>query len=291
MAKSSAATKETASTALAVAATDELAEILGDVALEHDGLEELASEDIKIAVKVANFNGVDAAGDPIPKNVFYDTLDETTSKEIEASLLTYHKTAEWREFDNAASKTVVHCRSLDRVTGEMANGTRRACATCPDKEWVTGPDGKRTKRCGTTYNLIGVERLTQKPFIYRARKTAVEPLVAYLNRYFIGRRPTKAGLANYPLFAFQTRLTLKMETKGGKSYAVPVFERGGIQTRDEILACEQNAKFYREQMIPVLAAAEKHDVDASDTEGGAPDTSFDVDAMDAAPAAKGANHF
>lgn len=292
MAKATAAAaKISESTALATAASDELADILGDIKLEHDGLDELGADDIKIGVKVANFKGVDPAGDPIPANVFYDTVDETTSKVLDVTLLTFHKSNEWRTFDNTKSKTVTHCRSFDQVTGEMENGTKRPCKNCPDAEWKTGDGGKRTKNCGVVYNLIGVERLTQKPFIYRARKTAVEPLKLYLNRHFIGRRRTATGVGHYPLFAFQTRISLKMETKAGTTWALPVFERGDVQSREEILAAQESAKFYREQMLPVLAKADAHDANA-DVE---PDTSFDTDdfANDggSAPAATGSNHF
>lgn len=287
-----------ASGALAVASADELADILGDVVLEHDGLEELSGEDIKIGVKVANFKGVDQAGDPIPPNVFYDTVDETTMKTIDAAILTFHKSNEWREFDQAQSKTVTHCRSFDQKIGEMADGTKRSCDGCQDKEWETNAAGKRTKKCGVVYNLIGVERLTQKPFILRCRKTAVEPLKLYLNKHFIGRRITPAGRANYPLFAFTTTIGLKMETKAGTSWAVPTFERGETQSRDEILACQDNAKFYRESMLPVLAKAEQLDTtdDAPPT-----DTSFNPDdfrdegdaapSVTSAPSPKGKNHF
>jgi hypothetical protein len=288
MASKSSAAKTSESTALATAPRDELADILGDVEIENDGLEELGGEDIKIGVKVANFKGVDEAGDPIPANVFYDTVDETTQKTIDAALLTFHKSNEWREFDKAQNKSVTYCKSFDRVTGEMNDGKKRACAGCPDQEWTTDASGKRTRRCGTVYNLIGVERLTQKAFIFRARRTAVDPLKLYLNKHFIGRRVTPKGTGNYPLFAFQTKISLKMETKAGTSWAVPVFERGDVQTREEILACEKNATFYRESLMPVLEKAEAHEGDA----GEAPDTSFDTDAMDAQPpAAKGANHF
>lgn len=224
--------------------------------LETDGLEEIDQDDIKIPAKVFNFKGQDQDGDPIPANRFFDTIAEETQREIDCALLTFHKTNEWREYDQEKEQSIVRCRSVDRVAGVMDGGAERKCAGCPDAQWAV-IDGKRTRRCGPVYNVVGVERLTRQPFIVRFKRTSLTPFQTYLNRYFMGKRIVGGKRQNYPLFAFPTKIALKMDP-GGK-YAFPVFEteldagnRPIPLPAEEIRAHAESAAFYREAVLPVL---------------------------------------
>jgi hypothetical protein len=256
---------------LALANTrDLLADVLDvDDLLASDGLEELGSEDIKISARVFNFKGVDKDDNPIPLNVFFDTVEETTVRSFVASLLTLHKSNEWREFDSVANRSVVHCRSYDRVTGTTKDNVSRKCEGCPDAEWQM-ISGKRTRRCGPVYNVVGVDRETHAPFVIRCKKTSLDPLKQFLNKYFIGRRVIRGKRENYPLFAFETKLSLKMSDD--KKYALPVFELGDTLDRESLLRCAEEARFYREHMMPALSKAEAHDVD--DDAGSKPGADF-----------------
>lgn len=280
-------------TSLATATHDELADVLGDEQLETDGLGAVEPEDIKIPAKVFNFRGTDSDGNPIPSNVFYDTISEETQSTVDAVLLDFVKSNEWREYDEGEARNKVMCRSFDRITGTMADGTERPCKGCPDARWTTDETGKRNRRCGPVHNIVGVERLTSSPFILRAKRTGLPPWQQYLNRYFIGRRVVSGKRMNYPLFAWVTHVALKM-AEGKKPYAVPVFERGEVLAREEIISCAEQARFFREHILPVLERVSDSDQDDDTGAGGASgrggDTSFDVDAMsdenDAAPAAQ-----
>lgn len=256
---------------------DPLGEVIGDVELETDGLEEVGAEDIKIAVKVFNMKGTDQAGDPIPANVFFDTVQETTAKAVDAVLLTLHKSNEFRRYDEAAGKSEIVCRSMDRVTGTMNTGEERQCKGCPDAQWRTDPDtGRRTRNCGPVYNVIGIDRETRQPFVIRFKRTSLSPFQQYLNKHFLGRRVIRGQRFNFPLFAFQTQLSLRMSDD--KKYSLPVLERGDVLPREEILQCVESAKFYREVILPALEKLADQDDDTGDGGRGG-DTSFDVDAM------------
>ena len=273
------ATAQAQPASLALASRDELADVLGDAELPTDGLEELGAEDIKIGLKVFNFKGTTPAGDPIPPNVFFDTIEETTKKELDLALLTYTKGNEWREFDQATQQNVVHCRSFDRETGTMSDGTERYCEGCPDAKWQTDPStGKRSRRCGPVYNAVAVERDVGTPCIIRFRRTSLPVFQSYLNKHFIGRRIVAGKPANYPLFAFATKATLKMEKSGAASYAVPVLERGAVLSRAEIEQHAESSRGYRETVLPLLRKiVERDDKKDASAEG---DSSFDTSSFE-----------
>lgn len=285
MAKNTA--KQTESTALATTSIDALSSVLDDLDLDTDGLEEVDNGDIKIPAKVFNMKGTDKNGDPIPANVFYDTVTEETTRALECQLLTLVKSNEFRTYDEVKKESTTHCRSFDRITGTTDAGKERPCQGCPDAQWRT-EGGKKTRNCGTVYSLAATDH-EGLPFLLRLKKTAVNPFKTYMNRYFIGKRISAAGKrGNYPLFAFKTRVHLKM-VDGGK-YAVPEFELGAPCSREEILAGQENAVFYREVMVPALMqAAEREHDDAVDGGGAGGDSSFnpadfnDDDAATAAP--------
>src|SRR5699024_4271960 len=114
------------------------------------------NEDIKISARVFNMKGKDErTGRAIPIDTFYDTVDETMHDTIDATLLSLHKTNAWTEYDENEGATKTHCKSFDRITGTMADGTQRACKGCPDAEWRM-IDGKRKRNCGPIYNVVGL---------------------------------------------------------------------------------------------------------------------------------------
>lgn len=262
--KNQLATVETVGLGASSEGLDEPAELahLDGIDFESDGLEDIDSSDISIPLKVFNRKGKDpSTGRAMTPDVFYDTITEQTQTEIDAVLLTMHKTREWREFDNDKNENVIHCRSLDMKHGNTKEGQQRACDGCPDQAWTTGKDGKRVRRCGEVLNFVGIERLTETPFLIRAKKTSLRPARQYLNRHFIGKRRTKKGRANMPLFAFQTHITLNLHESG--NYATPVFERGAAMEREAVMICADMAKYYRDVVLP----AEMDKVIAADNEG------------------------
>lgn len=241
---------ETTTLALVNAGSDFLDDILGDVDLGTDGLEEVDNSDINLPVMVFNMKGKDADGRALAPDVYYNTVTEGTHQTVDCVLLTMHKTNEWTEYNDDKGRNVKLCRSADRKTGTMEDGTQRPCEKCPDAQWRTDEKGKRSKHCGTVINVVGVDRETGRPFIVRAKKTSLRPFKNYLNKHFIGARGSKG---NVPLFAYQTTMGLTMSDDG--KYSLPVYTRGKVLDRASIVEAAETAKFYREIVLPANVEA------------------------------------
>jgi len=213
--------------------------------------------------------------------VFFDTVTEQSSKTLDLVFVNLSKTNEWREFDEGEQATKIRCRSYDRRTGTMEDGTERPCEGCPDAKWtsVVGKDGKskRSRRCGIVFNAFAYETATRAPCVLRFRRTSLPVIQSHLNKHHIGRRTVGLKRANWPLFSFHVRASLKLV--GEKTvYAVPVLERGAPLQRDEIEQAARDAAYVREVLLAHLSKVVEADAARSgaDDDG---DTSFDTGAM------------
>lgn len=237
-----------------------------------DGLGELAGEDIKVALKVWNMGGLDPETKrQRPKDSFFDTVSETMSDELQLVLLDMRKTNEWRQFIQAESKTIVHCRSDDRVHGTMRDsGEVRECKTCPDAQWRKDEKGKPFRNCGPVYAIAALDLATQQLCVLRFKSLSLAVIRAHLNKHHIGRRTLPTGRkGNWPLYAFTVRARLRMDEGGQFSHIE--LERTGVCT-PEILAQALEAKRFFVEIKSLGNLAEK-DLEAG---GESPvDTSFD----------------
>lgn len=277
---------------------DELADVLGDVDLGTDGLEETEASDHRIAALVFNFNGVDAAGDPVPKNRFFDTVSEEIKPRVRLALLTMHKSNAFTEFVDGQG-TKVRCRSWDRETGETEEGKTRACKGCPHKEWRVDPaTGKRTRDCSDVTNIVGLDLDDAQPKIIRVKRTSEKPWKDFLNKHFLGKRIINGKRANYPLFAFETTVSLEMAKGNSGSYARPVFERSEQPfARDEIVYFAEQAKAARDWLLDsrtreVAEGADMREGATVEADGSFDPNEFSDDPMpSAAPADASPNRF
>jgi hypothetical protein len=274
---STALANQTSSGALAtVAPNDDLAGLdLGEDF--NDGLGEIDREDIKIPAYVINMKGTGQDGRAIPKDVFYNTVDERYVSEVDAVFCLLHKSNLYSRFDEAEDRTEIVCKSYDRMAGTMSDGTVRPCQGCPDAQWRTELDPKsgkqkRTRNCSVVYNVFSIDRATQQPFVVRFKKTSLPPFQSYLQKHHIGRRVLPGGKRlNYPLYAFSCKLTAKMATAKA-NYAVPVLERAGVLDNAEIMQHAQTTQALAAQARTVLERAEEQEAKRE-----AVDTSFDTD--------------
>lgn len=262
--------------ALAPTANDELAGL--DFGADfNDGLGEIDREDIKIPVYVINMKGTGPDGRAIPKDVYYNTVDEKYASEVDAVFCLLHKSNLYSVFNEAEDRTDIVCKSYDRTQGVMADGTIRACQGCPDAQWRTETDQKtgkqkRVRNCSTVYNVFSFDRATEQPFLVRFKKTGLGPFKSYLQKHHIGRRVVNGQRLNYPLFAFHCKLTAQM-ANAKANYAVPVLERAGILSREEITRYAEATRALTDQARTVLERAEQAEAQRE----GAVDTSFDTD--------------
>lgn len=236
-----------------------------------DGLEEFDGEDIKISSLLWNMRGKDKDGRSMTKDVFFDTITEDTTESVDLVFLTTKKTKRWDEFDNDKDRTVVHCESVDRVTGTLADGTRRPCAGCPDDGWFTDADGKTKRKCGEVHNAVAIEVDSQRPVMIRFKKTGLKPFRQYCSAYHKGARVVvgkdgRRTRRNVPLFAYTARLALKMSDNG--MYATPVI-RPVEQSKDadgnpvylmpteDVMTYAEHAKAWVDMMGEAMSAADK----------------------------------
>ena len=287
----SAVVLDAATQSLALDAGDDLAHIedLDQLNIEDDGLSEVDSSDIKLSTKVFNFKGMQSNGDPIQANTFYDTLTEEIDRELHLILIKTHKTNEWREYDAAAKKSNVMCRSFDRLKGVMADGTIRPCQGCPDAEWRAAPDAngrmKRTRRCSPVHNVFAVQVPSLQTCVIRFRKTALKPIQEYVSRHHFMKRKVldkKTGtlkLQNYPLYTYFCTATLKM-SEDRQPYAIPVLTRGPELPVQLFKQALEVIKYVNTVLLGELNKI----VDAPEPSTDDGDTSFDTAAMSATAA-------
>jgi len=273
--------------ALALADGDQLAALEGfdAIEIEDDGLAEIGPEDIKLATKVFNFKGTQSNGDPIQANMFYDTLTESLDRDLDLVLIKTHKTNEWREYDEAAKKSNVRCRSFDRIKGVMDDGTIRPCQGCPDAEWKTGPDPKtgrmkRSRRCGPVHNVFAVELPSLQPCVIRFRRTSLKVAQDYFSRYHMGKRRTRdpktgtIALSNYPLFSFYCKASLKM-SEDRQPYAIPVLTCGAVVSPELFRMANETVKYVNTVLLGELTKI----IDAPEPSTDDGDASFDTSTM------------
>lgn len=264
-----------------LATVDELDGLdLGDDA--DDGLGEVDRDDVRIAALAFNVKRTGKDGRAIPPDVFYNTVDEHAVDHVDAAFLLLNKTNQYARFDNSKNENETICRSSDRVTGTMHDGTKRPCEGCPDTVWYTNGEGKRACNCAVVYNVFGVDRATEQLFVIRFKKTSLGAIKSHLQKHHIGRRVVGGKRSNYPLYAFGVKLTLKMV--GTKiTWAVPVIERTGVLSPDMIRMCAESTKVLHEQVGAIVERAEQAVDAASKADhdgagGGAADTNFDYGA-------------
>ena len=239
-----------------------------------DGLSEIGGEDLKIPLKVWNMKGVDATTKrKIPEDVFYDTVTETTTDTLDLVLLDLRKTNEWRSYIEAEKKSVIHCRSNDRVRGEMTETHEvRDCATCPDAQWKKDEKGKPTKNCGAVYSVAALDTATSSLCLLRFKKTSLNAIKSHLNKNHLGRRVLPGGKrGNWPLFAFTVRARLRMDEGGVYSHIE--LERTGICTAELLRAAVEAKSFFSEFAAKNLDRLAEKDLEAGGEQ--AADTSFD----------------
>lgn len=286
---------EATSTALATSTPSALAaaDILDGMDFGVTGLEEADSSDFRLASILINFGGL-VKGEQVPKTAWFNTLTEKWSKDVEVVLLVLHKSRAWTEFVQGEG-TKRRCSSWDRITGTMEDGTVRPCQGCPDAQWRM-EGGKRTRRCGEVHNVVAMERLSSELVMLRVKKTAMDPWVTFLNKFFLGKRVMNGARTNVPLFAYTTKLSAKMEQNGANAYAVPVFDavldesgKPVVMSREEMQFLAETARgvreLYLDRVREVAEREEGHEA-AGDTsfEFGANGGDRFTDASKAAPA-------
>lgn len=133
------------------------------------------------------------------------------------------------------------------------NNLNLPCDSCRLKEWGSHPQGK-TPWCSQQHTipmLLNMATLDGSEFdanvaewmpaLYSASKTALKPSNSYITPFSAGKKP---------LFTVITEMTLRLEKKGSRPYAVPVFGRKAATDQDSYM---EYSAMYR-QMRDFLTA-------------------------------------
>jgi len=226
---------------------DELLEAFPDA---PDGYSHAVGGDkIRIPRKIFNTPGLDAKGEKIPPNVYYDTVSEQFTPTVTAVLVDTRGSRAWTEFLEGEDRTQVICKSNDGIHGTLTDtGEVRACDGCPDRVWYTTPKGKRGVHCHDVYEVFGVDLDTYTPFIVTFKRTSEPAWISHLNKHHIlKRKATRTRpVGNQPLFSYKVKLALKLSDNG--KYATPVLDVVGVMQVEEAKRCLDVITALREAM-------------------------------------------
>lgn len=284
--------------------SDWLSDILGNDALEVTGTEEMDQSDVRLPAWLLNSKKEDKeSGRQAPDDTFWNSITEKTKDKLRLVVLTNHKSRQWREEDPGTKEFTIRCSSWDAKTGTMASGTTRPCAGCPDYEWRTDANGKRSRRCTDVYNLISLDRETRDVCVVKVKKTAIKGFRLYYQEHFHKKRPAKVrdpktgrervAITDIPFFAAETIVEAEKKQGGGYTWYVPRFAFGGALPKEEILGAAELVKSYLGEYLERAAKTTDADVvDAIEATGEAIDSNeFRDDAGAASASDAGANRF
>lgn len=278
------------STAIATVADEAAALAALNASVDGDGevydgfSESMGADQFRLPRRMFNQSkGVDADGERLKPDVFYDPISQRTAKTIDAILILEHTTRAFTTYDEDTEETTYICMSNDCVTGiEQAINRPRPCKGCPDAVWKKNAKGKRSVNCDESYNVLAVDMATREPFVIVFRRTSASAIRTHVQRHHFGKRELADGRkANMPLYWRQVRLSLELSENG--KYAVPVIDVTGVTDPVTADACRETLEAYRS----MLTRAEDHAKDAAApaaaanaANGGAPNTNFDPEDFD-----------
>lgn len=286
--KTDTAQQQAEQTALAHASHGALAEMLGDMDFDVDGLEGVGASEIKITSLLFNLKGKDEATGKLRQlHEFFNTTTETSEAKVRVAFVAFAKQNVWKRYDDAQNKNEVVCAS-DNFTGpeasvrgtlrrkhpnlDLSAGVERSCEKCIDAQWHKNDKGKNTRDCSTSYNVFGA-LLDEKDepvdvFTIRFYRTSSPTWRNHLNKHHIGKHPTRRG-QNVPLFMYACDMSLEVDDSG--NFAVPVIKQAATLRRDVVEYLAAQAKRWTELRQDLLDAADKNETrfggDAIDTEG------------------------
>lgn len=249
------------------APVDWLGDHLGDLNIDVTGTETMGAEDVRLPTWALNAkSGKNAeTGRAVAPDEFWNTVTEKAKPKLRLIVLTNHKSREWRAEDEK-KELVTFCRSTDGVKGTMRDGTVRACEGCRDYMWEDDPKtGKRGRRCGDVYNILGIDRETQEIGIIRMKKAAVKDFRGFYQKHFYKKRISKGRLLDVPYFAFETVVEAEERRNDKYTWYVPRFTVGGLLPKEEIAFYAELLKsFLAEQRDRLVATVESDDENVID---------------------------
>jgi hypothetical protein len=249
-----------ASTAITKSLEDQLAEFSSAGVFDQipDGIE-VDPNDIRIPRRLLNQGGdaVDGDGAPVRDEYYYDKLAQKQYAGIRCVFLAEKKIRIYSNFD----KQELICRSSDRITGMwQATQTKRPCKGCEFAKWVS-VDGKRKVACDEIYRMYAKDLDTGELFTTTYKRTSLQVLRNYQQRFHIGQLRRNGIASNLPLCTFEVQLgaTIVQRSKTS-SYAVPTITRVAVASVERIRDYAAEADVLQRTILPLMNEFEIDDV-------------------------------
>jgi hypothetical protein len=215
-----------------------------------DGIE-VDPNDIRIPRRLLNQGGdaVDGDGAPVRDDWYYDKLAQRQYAGIRCVFLAEKKIRIYSNFD----KQELICRSSDRVTGLwQATQTKRPCKGCEFAKWTT-VDGKRKVACDEIYRMYAKDLDTGELFTTTYKRTSLQVLRNYQQRFHIGQLRRNGIASNLPLCTFEVQLGAAIVQRSKtSSYAVPTIARIAIVSVDRIRDYAAEADVLTRTILPLM---------------------------------------
>lgn len=254
---------------------------------DNDGLEDVDSTDLRIAHWIWNIGGKrkNADGDEfdLRPDQFFNTITEEVADKLRLIFIFMKKSNRWSYYDTKEERRINVCISRDRITGRMLRakndlreGQERSCEGCPQSQWRTFIDQqteeeRRVLDCAPEQTYVALDTDSKMACVIRFKRSSLSDARLWLNKFILNQRITAQGRRNYPLYAFEFEVTLKLSENG--KFATPQFERKRVLNREELLAMQAQQKQFRQYIDRVMDTA-----DAGDREDEATGQTNDEDA-------------
>ncbi len=211
-----------------------------------------------------------ATGRRIENDAFFDLRNETVlGSELTGTILYVGKGHDYRKFDG--EKTVIHCRSTDRVVGyprtDKVTATRSDggcdCATCPSRKPVRKEleDGRSllVPECTETYEVLFLDHTTTEVNLITLRGKSYRQFKPLIQKFFGVR--VQGKLVNVPWYVRKVSARLVLAEKG--DYAVCEWHVGSVSDAETILWArhwvdENLARFTRPAIVEPAVGTRIH---------------------------------
>lgn len=145
------------------------------------------------------------------------------------------------------------CSALD---GKMGMGDPGgSCASCPNNQWGSDPDGGRGKACKNIHRIYILREGEILPLLLALPPTSLGNFSQYMTRLTSKLRP---------FFGCVTKIKLqKAVNKDGITYPQVIFAKVADLTKEETMAVRQYANTLKGAMRAVAVEATDYEVDSS----------------------------
>lgn len=160
--------------------------------------------------------------------------DPDMVKEITGVIVDHHAVNAYWAVKYAGENNPPDCSSMDGKEGVTADGTRKACNSCPMNDWGSDEDG-RGKACKNMRRIYILPEGEMFPLLLTLPPTSLKNFSNYLAKRIIAK-----GRRSHTVL---TRVSLKKAVSGGGiTYSQAVFALAGVLNNEDALNITEYAQ-------------------------------------------------